>query len=55
MLLKSRNYVNPLETEILKVTLNVPKTILVIIGGSGSGKSVLVKHIIGLFQPTKVK
>jgi len=40
--------------EILKgITLSIPKNkITVIIGGSGSGKSVLVKHIIGLFQPT---
>ena len=42
------------EREILKgITLSIPKDkITVIIGGSGSGKSVLVKHIIGLFQPT---
>lgn len=41
--------------EILKgITLSIPKNkITVIIGGSGSGKSVLVKHIIGLFQPTE--
>lgn len=30
-----------------------PRKITVIIGGSGSGKSVIVKHIIGLFKPTK--
>ena len=30
----------------------MPKTITVLIGGSGSGKSVIIKHIIGLFQPT---
>jgi len=34
------------------VSLQVPKgRILVIIGGSGVGKSVLLKHIIGLLQP----
>ena len=40
------------EREILKgISLEVTENqILVIIGGSGSGKSVLVKHIIGLFQ-----
>ena len=40
------------EREILKgISLDVTENqILVIIGGSGSGKSVLVKHIIGLFQ-----
>ena len=31
----------------------MPKTITVVIGGSGSGKSVMMKHVIGLFQPTK--
>ncbi len=42
------------DREILKgITLDVAENkILVIIGGSGSGKSVLVKHIIGLFQAT---
>jgi ABC-type transporter Mla maintaining outer membrane lipid asymmetry ATPase subunit MlaF len=29
-----------------------PNTITVLIGGSGSGKSVIVKHIMGLFKPT---
>lgn len=29
-----------------------PGTITVLIGGSGSGKSVIVKHIMGLFKPT---
>jgi len=29
----------------------LPKKITVIIGGSGSGKSVIIKHIIGLFKP----
>lgn len=42
------------DREILKgISLTIPQNkITVIIGGSGSGKSVLVKHIIGLFQPT---
>ncbi len=30
----------------------VPGEITVLIGGSGSGKSVIVKHIMGLFKPT---
>jgi ABC-type transporter Mla maintaining outer membrane lipid asymmetry ATPase subunit MlaF len=40
---------------ILKgITMKIPpRKITVIIGGSGSGKSVVVKHIIGLFQPSK--
>ncbi|MFN3196836.1 MAG: ABC transporter ATP-binding protein [Bradymonadia bacterium] len=40
--------------KVLKgITLEFPKQkISVVIGGSGSGKSVLIKHIIGLFQPT---
>ena len=29
-----------------------PNKITVLIGGSGSGKSVIVKHIMGLFKPT---
>jgi ABC-type transporter Mla maintaining outer membrane lipid asymmetry ATPase subunit MlaF len=29
-----------------------PKKITVLIGASGSGKSVIIKHILGLFQPT---
>jgi phospholipid/cholesterol/gamma-HCH transport system ATP-binding protein len=39
--------------QVLKdVSLNIPQgKITVIIGGSGSGKSVLVKHILGLFKP----
>ncbi len=36
------------------VNLTVPKgEALVIIGGSGCGKSVLLKHILGLFKPDK--
>ena len=36
------------------VTLNVPRgEILVIIGGSGTGKTVLLKHLIGLLRPDK--
>lgn len=31
----------------------LPQKITTIIGGSGSGKSVLMKHILGLFYPTK--
>lgn len=35
------------------ISLTFPeKKITVVIGGSGSGKSVLIKHIIGLFEPT---
>lgn len=43
------------ERTILKgITMKIPpRKITVIIGGSGSGKSVVVKHIIGLFQPSK--
>ncbi len=41
------------ELQVLKkISLEIPKQkITVIIGGSGSGKSVLVKHILGLFKP----
>ena len=41
--------------DVLKgVSLTIPTGgISVIIGGSGSGKSVIMKHIIGLFQPDK--
>jgi phospholipid/cholesterol/gamma-HCH transport system ATP-binding protein len=43
------------ENHVLRgVNLNVSKgDSLVIIGGSGSGKSVLLKHIIGLLRPDK--
>ncbi len=38
------------------IDLTIPKDrITVVIGGSGSGKSVLIKHIIGLFTPTEGK
>ena len=42
------------DREVLKgITLSIPQEkITFIIGGSGSGKSVLVKHIIGLLTPT---
>ncbi len=41
------------DLQVLKgISLEIPKhKITVIIGGSGSGKSVLVKHILGLFKP----
>jgi phospholipid/cholesterol/gamma-HCH transport system ATP-binding protein len=41
--------------EVLKgIRLTVPRgKITTIIGGSGSGKSVLIKHIIGLLQPDR--
>ncbi len=43
------------ENHVLRgINLNVSKgESLVIIGGSGSGKSVLLKHIIGLLRPDK--
>ena len=42
------------EREVIKgISIEVPpRKISVIIGGSGSGKSVLVKHMIGLLKPT---
>jgi phospholipid/cholesterol/gamma-HCH transport system ATP-binding protein len=41
------------DREVLKgVSLDIPRGhILVILGGSGMGKSVLMKHMIGLLQP----
>jgi len=41
------------KNHVLKgISLEVPeKDITVVIGGSGSGKSVLIKHMIGLFRP----
>jgi ABC-type transporter Mla maintaining outer membrane lipid asymmetry ATPase subunit MlaF len=41
------------DNEVLKgVSLTVPNNrITVVIGGSGSGKSVMMKHILGLMQP----
>ncbi len=41
------------EQEVLRgVSLNVPRgEIMVIIGGSGAGKTVLLKHLIGLVRP----
>jgi len=43
------------KNHVLKgIDLEIPKErITVVIGGSGSGKSVLIKHIIGLFAPSK--
>ncbi len=43
------------QNHVLKgIDLEIPKErITVVIGGSGSGKSVLIKHIIGLFRPTE--
>lgn len=43
------------DNHVLKgIDLEIPKErITVVIGGSGSGKSVLIKHIIGLMQPSK--
>ncbi|MEE2757446.1 MAG: ATP-binding cassette domain-containing protein [Myxococcota bacterium] len=42
------------ENHVLKgISCRIPKRkITVVIGGSGSGKSVLIKHMIGLFEPT---
>ena len=39
--------------QVLKgISLDVPKgTTCVILGGSGSGKTVLMKHVIGLLKP----
>jgi ABC-type transporter Mla maintaining outer membrane lipid asymmetry ATPase subunit MlaF len=43
------------ETDVLTgVTMHVPEhEITVLIGGSGEGKSVLMKHILGLHDPTR--
>jgi len=43
------------ENHVLKgITLQVPKgTTYVILGGSGSGKTVLMKHVIGLLRPDR--
>lgn len=43
------------DNHVLKgISFEIPeKKITAVIGGSGSGKSVLIKHIIGLFQPDK--
>jgi ABC-type transporter Mla maintaining outer membrane lipid asymmetry ATPase subunit MlaF len=42
------------EKQVLRgVNLDIyPKNITVLIGASGSGKSVIIKHILGLFKPT---
>ena len=41
--------------EVLKsISLEIPKgTTCVILGGSGSGKTVLMKHVIGLLKPDR--
>lgn len=43
------------DNHVLKgITLEVPKgTTYVILGGSGSGKTVLMKHVIGLLKPDR--
>ena len=43
------------DNHVLKgISFTIPaRKITVVIGGSGSGKSVLIKHIIGLFKPDK--
>jgi ABC-type transporter Mla maintaining outer membrane lipid asymmetry ATPase subunit MlaF len=43
------------DNHVLKgITCQIPeKQITVVIGGSGSGKSVLIKHMIGLFKATQ--
>jgi phospholipid/cholesterol/gamma-HCH transport system ATP-binding protein len=43
------------EQQVLSgVSLNIPRgQILVIIGGSGTGKTVLLKHLIGLLRPDR--
>ncbi|HEX9240873.1 MAG TPA: ABC transporter ATP-binding protein [Anaeromyxobacter sp.] len=43
------------DNHVLKgVTLSIPKgTTYVVLGGSGSGKTVLMKHVIGLLRPDR--
>jgi phospholipid/cholesterol/gamma-HCH transport system ATP-binding protein len=43
------------ENRVLKgISLTIPKgTTYVVLGGSGSGKTVLLKHVIGLFKPDR--
>jgi phospholipid/cholesterol/gamma-HCH transport system ATP-binding protein len=43
------------DNHVLKgITLSIPKgTTFVVLGGSGSGKTVLMKHVIGLLKPDK--
>ncbi len=43
------------DNAVLKgITLSIPKgTTFVVLGGSGSGKTVLMKHVIGLFKPDR--
>jgi phospholipid/cholesterol/gamma-HCH transport system ATP-binding protein len=43
------------DNHVLKgITLEVPKgTTFVVLGGSGSGKTVLMKHVIGLLKPDR--
>ena len=45
------------QNHVLKgISVSIPeKDITVVIGGSGSGKSVLIKHMIGLFRPDSGK
>ena len=43
------------DNDVLKgITLSIPKgTTYVVLGGSGSGKTVLMKHVIGLLKPDR--
>lgn len=43
------------DNHVLKgIDLSIPKgTTFVVLGGSGSGKTVLMKHVIGLFKPDR--
>ncbi len=45
------------DNQVLKgITLSIPRgTTYVVLGGSGSGKTVLMKHVIGLFKPDRGK